>query len=70
MFRTNMVLTTVLYSLEPVSVPLEVPSIVPYEGTRLKVMMIYIVLMSYVYEEETPVESTETEDEETPQHKK
>ena len=77
MFRSNMVLTTVLYSLESVSVPLEFPPIVPDEGNPVEsdddlYSSDVEIPMSDVYEEETPVESTETEteDEETPQHKK
>ena len=68
MFRTNMVLTTV-------SVPLEVPPIVPHEGNPVEsdddlYSSDVEIPTSDVYEEETPVESTETEDEESPQHKK
>ena len=77
MFRSNMVLTTVLYSLESVSVPLELPPIVPDEGNPVEsdddlYSSDVEIPTSDVYEEETPVESieTETEDEETPQHKK
>ena len=74
---TNIVLTTVLYSLEPVNVPLEIPPIVPDKSNPVEsdddsYSSDVEIPTSDVYEEETPVESTETEteDEETPQHKK